>query len=74
VVRPGAGSRFYVTAVELAGSRRAPLLGPYSSHMTALANVTRAERLLAASRYAERGFVAIGTASVPRTVRTVFGR
>lgn len=70
VARPGA--RFYVTA--RMGRRAAALLGPYSSHMAALGNVDRARRLLADSRYPERHFAEVGTASLPRTVGTVFGR
>lgn len=42
--------------------------------MTALANVGRARKLLDESNYKEREWVAVGTASLPRTIRTVFGR
>ena len=80
VRRPGA--RFYVT-IRSGGSRRGALLGPYVSHMTALANVERARRLVTAAIAAGRvragdvldaEFAEYGTASLHRTVRTVFGR
>lgn len=70
--RPGA--RFYVTAHS--GGRTAALLGPYVSHMTALANVERGRRL-ALERFShdpEVEFAAFGTASLRKTVRTRFGR
>jgi hypothetical protein len=63
VVRPGA--RFYVTA--RSGARVAYLLGPYVSHMTALAAVPRARTRVG-------HFAAVGTASRPDTVPTRFGR
>lgn len=66
VSRPGA--LFYVTLQ--AGRRSAFLLGPYVSHMTALAAVPRAREMLGA-----RGlFASVGTASTPRRLPTVFGR
>lgn len=65
-----AGARFYVS---VRGGRRARmLLGPYVSHMTALAAVPRARRLLA-ERYPDAS-VSVGTASMPNTVPTLFGR
>ena len=67
--RPGA--RFYVTARR--GGQSAILLGPYVSHMTALASVTRAERMLR-ERFPFESFVAVGTASSPRTLPARFGR
>lgn len=66
------GARFYVTARD--GSRTAALLGPYVSHMTALDNVRRGEALARAAFPDETDFAAFGTASLPRTVRTRFGR
>ena len=67
--RPGA--RFYVTARR--GRQTAFLLGPYISHMTALAAVPRARRALR-EQYPHEAFLAVGTASAPDTLRTVFGR
>jgi len=69
VRRPGA--KFYVTARR--GARTAFLLGPYISHMTALAAVPRARRALR-ERYPHEAFLAVGTASTPETLRTVLGR
>lgn len=63
-----AGARFYVSMID--GPRRALLLGPYASHMTALANVKRG-RDLAKHRYP---FAAYGTASAPSSLKTAFGR
>lgn len=63
--RPGA--RFYVTAVS--GRRVAYLLGPYVSHLSAQVAVPRGRRLLPGGCW-----VAVGTASRPDTVPTVFGR
>lgn len=68
--RPGA--RFYVTAK--LGSKTAPLLGPYVSHMTALAAVGRGERLMRDKYPTESGFATVGTCSSLKTVRTAFGR
>lgn len=68
VRRPGA--RFYVTA--RVGRKTIPLLGPYVSHMTALAAVTRARGL--AQGQDRLAFATIGTASVMQTVPTLFGR
>jgi hypothetical protein len=86
IQRPGA--RFYVTA--RIGRHTYALLGPYVSHMTALAAIPRAERLLTAAEVGEpdpdvsfqgmypfarlHPFTALGTASAPVTVPTVFGR
>jgi hypothetical protein len=70
VSRPGA--RFYVTIRE--GRRVGWLLGPYASHMTALANVERGRRLAMEARPDQAGFAAFGTASYPGIIRTVFGR
>jgi hypothetical protein len=68
VHRPGA--RFYVTARR--GRRTAFLLGPYVSHMTALAAVPRAKAIIRdRDPYAS---IAVGTASLPYTVLTKFGR
>lgn len=69
VCRPGA--RFYVSVRR--GGRSALLLGPYVSHMTALANVSRARRL-AAERGVDLTFAAVGTASTMDTRATVYGR
>lgn len=82
------GCRFYVTAK--CGGKAYALLGPYVSHMTALVAVVRAQRLLDRAQvgdpdvdtsFAEmtpfarlRPFTAVGTASAPVTVPTVFGR
>jgi hypothetical protein len=66
--RPGA--RFYVTARQ--GARVAYLLGPYVSHMTALAAVPRGERLL--RQVYPSLWLQVGTASLPVTVPTRFGR
>jgi hypothetical protein len=66
VHRPGA--RFYVTARN--GRRTVLLLGPFVSHMTALERVEPARRAL----LARHPFVAVGTASLPDTRPTVFGR
>ena len=71
VSRPGA--RFYVTAKS--GSRTAFLLGPYSSHMSAQANVARGRRLAEErTREGAYGGIAYGTSSTPESVRTLFGR
>ena len=67
--RPGA--RFYVTA--RSGRRAAFLLGPYSSHVIALAHVERGRRL-AYQHVRDAIFYAYGTASSPETRETVFGR
>lgn len=64
--RPGA--RFYVTGA------RAFLLGPYVSHMTALAAVPRGRRLAAASGGMTVEFGAYGTASCPDAIPTRYGR
>lgn len=66
--RPGA--RWYVTA--RTGHKAAFLLGPYSSHVTALANVSRGQAL-ASERYGSH-FLTIGTASTITTRTTIFGR
>lgn len=71
VRRPGA--RFYVTARHGPGAT-AYLLGPYVSHMTALAAVTRGARLLGERWAREASWLAVGTASRPDTVPTAFGR
>lgn len=68
--RPGA--RFYVTVRD--GSRTAALLGPYVSHMTALAAVPRGEALARAAFPDETEFASFGTASLLKTIRTRFGR
>jgi len=67
--RPGA--RFYVTARR--GRRTAFLLGPYVSHMTALADVPRGRRLVR-DRFPFEFDVAVGTTSILTTVPTRFGR
>ena len=64
--RPGA--RFYVSMID--GPRKVLLLGPYASHMTALANVERGRRL-ACDRFP---FAAFGTASALMSIKTAFGR
>lgn len=70
VSRPGA--RFYVTARR--GRRTAFLLGPYVSHMTALAAVPRGRRLLREHGGPGAAFTGVGTASSPQTLDTVYGR
>jgi hypothetical protein len=70
VRRPGA--RFYVTIRD--GRRVGFLLGPYASHMTALANVERGRKLAEDLRPDQAAFAAFGTASHPHTLSTVFGR
>jgi hypothetical protein len=70
VRRPGA--RFYVTI--RCGSRVGFLLGPYASHMTALANVERGHRLAEQARPDQATFASFGTASLPHSRPTVFGR
>ncbi len=69
--RPGA--RFYVTLRQ--GRKTALLLGPFVSHMTAIERVDRARRL-AQETYpaASFGFASFGTASLPDTRPTLFGR
>ncbi len=69
VARPG--HRFYVTV--RAGRRSGPLLGPYVSHLTALANVGRA-RALATAVDDMAWHYRYGTASAAATVPTRFGR
>lgn len=69
VVRPG--ERFYVTA--RANGRTAFLFGPYSTHMIALQNVPRA-RAKVYEISAWGAFWALGTASSPKTIDTVYGR
>jgi hypothetical protein len=66
------GARFYVSAA--LDGRFALLLGPYVSHMTALANVDRGRRLALASGDRRAPFSAYGTISLPTTRPTVFGR
>lgn len=66
------GARFYVTAVS--GSQRSAVLGPYASHMTALVNVERGRKLAEEKFPADAAFASFGTASLPRTIRTKFGR
>lgn len=67
------GRLFYVSI-----RRRKPvfLLGPYVSHMTALANVRRARQMAYDSAPDEADFAAFGTCSLPREHRpkTFFGR
>jgi len=70
VSRPGA--RFYVTA--RSGGRTAYLLGPYGSHLAALDNVERGRRLMYERYPHEASFVAVGTASTPEKITTLFGR
>ena len=70
--KPRPGARFYVTVRD--GRRVGFLLGPYASHMTALANVRRGRLLAEDARPDETAFASFGTASCPRTRRTVFGR
>ena len=66
--RPGA--LFYVSVRR--GRRSRMLLGPYVSHLSALAAVPRARRLLS-DRYPD-AWVSVGTASTPETLPTLFGR
>lgn len=68
--RPGA--RFYVTIQR--GRSVGYLLGPYVSHMTALAKVPEGRRLAQAANPGQAAFAAFGTASRPDTRPTVFGR
>jgi hypothetical protein len=70
VSRPGA--RFYVTV--RSGQRLGYLLGPYVSHMTALAAVPRARRLAEAANPSQAAFASFGTTSRPDTRPTLFGR
>jgi hypothetical protein len=70
VSRPGA--RFYVTIRH--GASTGFLLGPYVSHLTALANVPRARRMAYDARPDEAVFAAFGTASLPVSRTTRFGR
>ncbi|MGK5677643.1 hypothetical protein [Actinoplanes sp. URMC 104] len=68
--RPGA--RFYVVARH--SGRTVLLLGPYVSHMTALANVERGRRL-AVDRFSdEMTWATVGTMSAAKTYPTTFGR
>jgi hypothetical protein len=67
-----AGRRFYVTT--RLGARVGFLLGPYASHMTALANVDRGRRLAELARPDQADFASFGTASLPGSRLTVFGR
>lgn len=69
-IRRQPGARFYTTA--RSGRRHLPLLGPYVSHMTALAAVPRAEQMMREA-YPD-AWVHIGTASRPDTIHTLFGR
>lgn len=66
------GHRFYVTI--RSGTRVGFLLGPYASHMTALTNVDRGRRLAQQARPDQASFAAFGTASLPHSRPTVFGR
>lgn len=66
--RPGA--RFYVSARRSTDWR--PLLGPYASHMMALAAVPHAKRMVR-ERF-PMTLASIGTCSTPDTRPTVFGR
>lgn len=66
------GEFFFVTAYRGRG-HAAFLLGPYVSHMTALANVPRARRLAREGGY-DLGWLPVGTASSPRRFTTVLGR
>lgn len=68
-IRPGA--RFYVTARQT-GTRVAFLLGPYTSHTTALAAVPRGQQLLS-ERLPDHP-VTIGTSSLMTSRPTIFGR
>jgi len=70
VSRPGA--RFYVTI--RSGTQIGFLLGPYASHTTALANVDRGRSLAQRARPDQTSFASIGTASLPHSRPTVFGR
>lgn len=63
------GARFYVTARE--GRRTAFLSGPYASHMSALSAVPYARVML---REVYGRVAAVGTASCPETLPTVFGQ
>lgn len=65
--------RYYVSVMD--GGRKGFLLGPYSSHEEALANVERGCKL--ANEADDRAwFYAYGTCSAPadRTIATVFGQ
>jgi hypothetical protein len=66
------GRQFYVTIRD--GARVGFLLGPYASHMTALANVDRGRRLAEQARPDQADFAPFGTASLPHSRPTVFGR
>ncbi len=68
--RPSA--RFYVTV--RSGARVGWLLGPYVSHMTALAAIPRARRLAHDASPDQAAFAGFGTASRPDTIPTIFGR
>ncbi len=67
-----AGARFYVTAQQ--GRRIVYLMGPFVSHMTALARVPRARQLLAERYPCDAPWVSVGTGSRPDAVPTRFGR
>jgi hypothetical protein len=67
--RPGA--RFYVTVRD--GSRTGLLLGPYASHIIAQSHEARG-RKLAQDAVPSAAFYSFGTASLPRSRKTVFGR
>lgn len=68
--RPGA--RFYVTV--RSGRKVGFLLGPYVSHMTALANVDRARRMAREADPRGASGASFGAASLPASRPTVFGR
>ncbi len=72
VSRPG--HRFYVTAYKGRRGGVSYLLGPYVSHMSALAAVPRARRAFDERCPDLAPFVGFGTVSRPDTVPTVFGR
>ncbi len=64
------GHRFYVTTFN--GDRAQLLMGPYVSHMSALDAVSRARTLLARDR--PDAFCRVGTASLPTSLPTRYGR
>jgi hypothetical protein len=65
------GGRFYVTVRD--GSRTGFLLGPYASHIMAQMHESRG-RKLAQAAVSDAAFYTFGTASLPRSRKTVFGR
>lgn len=74
MVGPEPPGEINVTIRELPAGRVGWLLGPYASHMTALANVERGRQLAEDLRPDQAAFAYFGTASHPHTLPTVFGR